>query len=89
MEILHAILLKVTINTSKLWMGYLYYTDRENCTVVTTVLVLKNDATFEKWSVNVKHAYVHKVFIQCRNVYEELTPYESEYESVLMKGNIH
>ena len=28
-------------------MGYLYYTDRENCTVVTTVLVLKNDATFE------------------------------------------
>ena len=42
-----------------------------------------------KWSVDVKHAYIHKVFIQCRNVYEELTPYESEYESVLMKGNIH
>ena len=24
-------------------MGYLYYTDKENCTVVTNVLVLKND----------------------------------------------
>ena len=68
------------------WLPLLY------CTVLQLLLfqfskmmqLLKNEVLI------VKHAFIHNVFMQCRNVYmsEELTPYDSEYESALMKGNI-